>query len=171
MLREPLSPQPNWPRYSHLPFPPYRFVPGLNPHPINHPDGHSYRKIEKPLPAWHASAWRTLAPYLYGIDLYNYAYWWECHESLEGLWVTAGKHTPHARFVQGLIQVAGANLQWHRGKSLPARSLAKKGIGWIEFGAGSAEVYMGIPITPFIGNVRAYFQGQREIPALIPLEM
>ena len=29
-------------RYSSLDFPPYRYVPGLHPHPTNSPDGHSY---------------------------------------------------------------------------------------------------------------------------------
>lgn len=170
MLREPQPSDLKWPRYSNLPFPPYRFVPGVNPHPLNHPEGHSYRKTATELLSWDAGAWRTLTPYLYGIDLFNYAYWWECHETLEGLWISAGKNTPHARFVQGLIQVAGANLHWHRGKRLPAHSLAEKGIVRIESGAGRARSYMGIRVAPFVADVRAYFHGSSKTPALIRLE-
>ena len=29
-------------RYSSPDFPPYRYVPGLHPHPTNSPEGHSY---------------------------------------------------------------------------------------------------------------------------------
>jgi len=29
-------------RYSSQDFPPYRYVPGLHPHPTNSPEGHSY---------------------------------------------------------------------------------------------------------------------------------
>lgn len=170
MPREPLPSQPDWPRYSNRAFPPYRFVPGLNPHPRNHPKGHSYGRGEIQPAPWEPGAWRTLTPYLYGIDLYNFSYWWECHETLEGLWVGAGKHTPHARFVQGLIQVAAANLQMHRGHRPAARSLAEKGIFGLESGAGGVRTYMGIRVQPFVADVRAYFVGERRTPALIRLE-
>ena len=49
--------------------------------------------------------------YLYGIDLYNYAYWWECHEVLERLWHAAGRKTEQANFFRALIQLAAANLK------------------------------------------------------------
>ena len=32
------------PRYTNLPLPAYRFVPGKAPHPTRDPDGHSYNK-------------------------------------------------------------------------------------------------------------------------------
>lgn len=170
MLNEPEALLPNWPRYSTLPFPPYRFVPGLNPHPRNHPAGHSCGKVEERLGTWDASGWRVLTPYLYGIDLYNYSYWWECHETLEGLWISAGRHTPHARFVQGVIQIAAANLHWHKGNRLPARSLAQKGSDRLESAAGAAATYMGIGIGTFTAAVRAYFDGRRATPVLITLD-
>ena len=34
----------NYPRYTATPFPSYRFIPGENPHPIDDPKGHSYKK-------------------------------------------------------------------------------------------------------------------------------
>jgi len=170
VLIEPEPPCPNWPRYSTVAFPRYRFVPGLNPHPRNHPEGHSYGQSEEKPAAWNAASWRTLALYLYGIDLYNYSYWWECHETLEGLWISAGRQTPHAQFVQGVIQVAAANLHWYRGNRVPARSLADKGTKRIESAAGRAETYMGIKIATFTTDVRAYFGGRLKTPVLIKLD-
>ena len=41
-----------------------------------------------------------MGDYLYAIDLYNYAYWWECHEVLEGLW-RAGQTTEARKFFPG----------------------------------------------------------------------
>ena len=52
------------------PLPPYRFVPGLYPHPTRHPAGHSYGPAA-PLhgrAAWDPSAWRTLDDWLCGVD-------------------------------------------------------------------------------------------------------
>ncbi len=170
MFNEPEPVGPDWPRYSTLAFPGYRFIPGLNPHPRNHAEGHSYGKVEERPGVWEASGWRLLTPYLYGIDLYNYCYWWECHETLEGLWISAGRHTPHARFVQGVIQVAAANLHWHKGNRFAARSLAQKGLVRIESAAGTAETYMGIGIDTFTADVRAYFDGRRGTPVLIKLD-
>ena len=51
-----------------------------------------------------------MGDYLYAIDLYNYAYWWECHEVLEGLW-RAGQTTKQGNFFRALIQLAAANLK------------------------------------------------------------
>lgn len=171
MLNEPEPPRRDWPRYSTLPFPSYRFVPGLNPHPRKHQQGHSYGTAEAKPRDWEASGWRVLTPYLYGIDLYNYCYWWECHETLEGLWISAGRYAPHAQFVQGLIQVAAANLHWHKGNRQPARSLAKKGTERIEAAAGKEETYMGIGVETFTADVRAYFNGQLRTPVLITLDV
>ena len=171
MLSEPIPVRPDWLRYSTLGFPAYRFVPGLNPHPRNHPEGHSFGKVEERPGTWEAGAWRVLTPYLYGIDLYNYCYWWECHEVLEGLWISAGRHTPHAQFVQGVIQVAAANLHWHKGNRLSARSQAKKGMERIESAAGTAETYMGIGIETFVTDVRAYFDEKLTTPILITLHV
>ena len=108
-------------------------------------------------------------PYLYGIDLYNYAYWWECHETLEGLWISGGRSTRHAQFVQGLIQVAAANLHWHRKNLVSARSLAIKGTGRLQSAAAGVPVYMGIRVSQFVGELEKFFEAQAERPVLIEL--
>src|SRR2546426_12089964 len=86
------------PRYSQRPFPAYRYVPGLHPHPQRDPAGHSYQ----PKPAlnrhapWSIADWRTLDDWLYGVDLFNHFYFWEAHEAWEGLWAAVERETPPA---------------------------------------------------------------------------
>ena len=111
-MTEPEPPDPQWPRYSTRPFPSYRFVPRRTPHPRRDPSGHSYSLPEpKPIP-FSVDRWHTSEDYLYGIDLYNFAYWWECHEVFEGLWHAVGHHSEQGNFFQALIQLAAANLKY-----------------------------------------------------------
>src|SRR3989441_5753773 len=74
------------PRFTDRPFPAYRFIPGQSPHPRRDPHGHSYGQPEPTPPPFMPEEWWDSEWYLYGIDLYNYGYWWECHEVFEGLW-------------------------------------------------------------------------------------
>lgn len=158
-----------WPRYSSRPFPPYRFVPGLHPHPHRDPGGHSYGTEAVTLGHWSPMEWRSLGPYLYGIDLYNFAYWWEAHEVLEGLWHAAGRTSPHARFVQGIIHVSAANLNLHRGNLAAGRRQARRGIDRLRQHAG--QVWMGIDVDEFVGDVEGYLADRSQGPALIELRL
>jgi len=169
VFREPCPQDPTWPRYSSRPFPPYRFVPGLHPHPHRDPDGHSYGSETPILGDWSPEEWRSLEPYLYGIDLYNFAYWWEAHEVLEGLWHAAGRTSPHARFVQGIIHVSAANLNIHRGNLAAGRRQARRGVDRLSRHAG--QVWMGIDVDAFIGDVERYLSDRASGPALIELRL
>ena len=125
MTREPIFSRSDLPRYSQRPFPPYRFLPFRSgaplPHPRNDPAGHSYGQDEECLPGFTPADWSTCEPYLYGIDLFNHGYWWEAHEALETVWLAAGRATRCGRFVQGLIQLAGAQLKRFVGEERGAR--------------------------------------------------
>lgn len=113
------------PRYSQRPFPPYRYRPGAGlPHPRMDPAGHSHGTDDEYLPPFTPEDWASCEPYLYGIDLFNQGYWWEAHEALESVWLAAGQRaTGCGIFVQGLIQLAGAQLKRSSGEALGARSL------------------------------------------------
>lgn len=152
-LVEPTAPDPAWPRYSTLPFPRYRFVPGLGPHPRRDPRGHSYGTTETPLPRVPTDRWRENEAYRHGIDLYNFAYWWECHEVLEGLWHLTGHTGDEAQFLQGIIQTAAANLRRHLGTPDGARRLGQEAVQRLESVTGPS--YMGLTLAPFIQGVRA----------------
>ena len=82
--------------------------------------------------------------YLYAIDLYNYAYWWECHEVLEGLWRAAGQTTEQGMFFRALIQLAAANLKRFVGQLHAADRLLRRGLVRLE---RVSEHYMGIDVV------------------------
>jgi hypothetical protein len=151
-LVEPTPPDLKWPRYSTLPFPSYRFVPGLSPHPRRDPRGHAYGTPEVPPPRFAPERWRDNEVYRHGIDLYNFAYWWECHEALEGLWHLTGHSGTEAQFLQGIIQAAAAHLKRHVGSSVGSRRLGSEAVGRLESVPG--PVFMGLTLAPFIRGVR-----------------
>jgi hypothetical protein len=153
-LVEPAPPDPSWPRYSPRPFPRYRFVGGLNPHPRRHPEGHAYGTADLPPPGVAPDRWRDNAVYLQGIDLYNFAYWWECHEALEGLWHLTGHQGTEAQFLQGIIQVAAANLKRHVNSLAGARRLGREAVA--RLASVGRRSYMGLELGPFIRAVHDY---------------
>ena len=131
-------------RYSDLPFPPYRYVPGTDtPHPTRDPGGHSYGRHPEPLEGFDAADWRRCATYLYGIDLFNHGYWWEAHEALEAVWVAAGRNSPAGQFVQGLILLSVAHLKRHQGFLEVARRMAGDGVGRM---SQVGEEFMGVDV-------------------------
>ena len=155
-MTEPEPPDPNWPRYSPHPFPSYRFIPGQTPHPRRNPLGHSYGQPEpKPTP-FSAARWHTSKEYLYGIDLYNYAYWWECHEIFEGLWHAADHHSEQENFFQALIQFAAANLKRFTGNPRAAGNLVTSGIARFQ---KVPKLYMGIDVARFTDDFQRHMVG------------
>ncbi len=151
---EPGPPDPAWPRYTDRAFPAYRFVAGLNPHPRRDPKGHSYGLPEVPPPRVPPERWRENGVYLFGVDLYNFAYWWECHEELEGLWHLTGHRGEEAQYLQGIIQVAAANLKRHAEAPEGARRLAGEAVQRLA-SVGRRE-FMGLELGPFIRGVNDY---------------
>ncbi|MGH8567904.1 MAG: DUF309 domain-containing protein [Gammaproteobacteria bacterium] len=112
------------------------------------------------------SQWRTSTDYLYGVDLFNYCYWWEAHETWEGIWVAIGRRTPMGQFMQGLIQVSVAHLKRFQGLSAPADRLLWEGFARM---ARSGGTFLGIEIELFKREAEAYFTGTRAIAPLIQL--
>jgi hypothetical protein len=163
---EPLPPHPLPARYSSLALPAYRFVPGRNPHPTRDPNGHSYGMQRRVAAGFDPNEWCTCADYLYGVDLFNYAYWWEAHETWESIWVAAGRHTQTGQFLQGLIQVSVAHLKWFQGLTRPARRLVRE--GFIRMGQ-SPPTFLGIEVALLQRDAEAYFAGIRPVPPLIQL--
>jgi hypothetical protein len=166
-MTEPRPPDPTWPRYTARPFPLYRFIPGRSPHPRRDPRGHSYREPEPRLAAFPPESWRQAGDYLYGIDLYNYAYWWECHEVFESLWHAVGTKTEQGNFFQALIQIAAANLKRFAERELAVDNLIRYGLRRLE---KLPAVYMGVDIVKLSGEAKRYGEGGRNRPPLIALE-
>ncbi|MGH7231449.1 MAG: DUF309 domain-containing protein [Nitrospiraceae bacterium] len=156
----------HWPRYSSRPLPPYRFVKGTTPHPRRDPNGHSFGQPEPFTPAFSPEQWRQSEGYLYGVDLYNFAYWWESHEVFEGFWHAVGRRTEQGQFFQGLIQIAAANIKRVLGAHDAAANLTQRGLARLQT---IPKHYMGLNVAAFAEDARAYFAGTRNRPALIRL--
>ena len=100
--------------------------------------------------------WREADEYLYGIDLYYYAYLWECHEVLEGLWHAAGHKTELGNFFRALIQLAAANLKRFVGHRQATENLLLRGLARLE---NVPERYMGVDVVSLIDNLRQHRHG------------
>lgn len=161
------EPEGEVPRYSSRPLPPYRFVPGVTPHPRRHANGHSYGEPDPACPGPGPDQWQTHDAYLFGVDLYNCSFWWECHEVFEGFWRSIPR-TEEGRFFQALIHVAAANLKLCMGCPESADRLSVA--AWERFRT-LPDQYMGLDVRPFEREMRAYVLGMRTAPAPIRLAM
>lgn len=99
-----------------IPFPAYAFVPGILPHPTQNPEGHSYGLLAEEADPPEIGNWRASRMYLYGIDLFNYGYYWEAHEAWEELWHACGHTGRRAEFLKGLIKLTAAGVEAREGK-------------------------------------------------------
>lgn len=154
------------PRYTDRPFPPYRFIPKKSPHPTRDPNGHSYEKPLEKLTSFENKQWQSCNEYLYGIDLFNYGYWWEAHEALEVVWVAAGRQTETGLFIQGLIQISAAHLKKFQGFNDVAKRMATEGLEKMKRIKGT---YFGINVSKFRISVESYFSGNNKMPVTIEL--
>ena len=160
-IEQPQPFDPTFPRYyPQRPFPPYRHIPGVTPHPFYDPRGHSYGLHEEfnnhvPPP----EAWRENHIYLYGIDLYNFSYWWEANEIWEGLWSrTEGNYR---LYLQGLIQISVSLLKWHTRKLQGLRLLSTTGRDKLRQVLKNLDdpkgMYMGIDLNEFLARLDTFF--------------
>jgi uncharacterized protein len=104
------------PRYTKRDLPPYAYVPGQHPHPISDPRGHSHGHTPQVKLPLDETAWHTNQDWLWAIDLFNHAFYWEAHEAWEGLWHAAGRRGPTADFLKGLIKLAAAGVKAREGR-------------------------------------------------------
>ncbi len=151
--------------------PAYRYVPGLQPHPLRDPAGHSYHtgSPPPPHPPWDPSQWQTLTDWLWGVDLFNTFYFWEAHEAWERPWAVAPRHEPPALLLQGLIQIAAALLKIHLGALDGAARLSQAGLDKISRAAQTAPVLLGLDLDNVITDFRRYF-GPLDARVLPPLD-
>lgn len=157
MKIEPVQPQPPHRRYTARPLPPYRYIPGINKHPVRDPSGHSYRKEHAPLAFVDPKDWRANEEYLFGVDLYNNAYWWEAHEAWENVWHTTDKDAPYGQCLQGLIQIAAAFIKWHSRERGGVEKLFAIGISRLKFTRDAFPTFLGIDLKTHVAKLEAHF--------------
>jgi uncharacterized protein len=120
-----MSSPPTPPRFvPDEPLPPYAYVTGRFPHPTADPAGHSFGLPHGPVVAPDPDRWGECRDYLVGVDRFNHGYYWEAHETWEGLWRACERRGPTATFLQGLIRLAAAGFKARQGNSTGVRSHA-----------------------------------------------
>jgi len=113
--------RPRWLPQKSLP--PYAYLPGKKPHPVRDPTGHSYHV--EPIPVA-AEASLSSDAFLWGLDLFNHGYYWEAHESWEGLWRVADRDGPLRMLFKGLILLSAAGVKIRERKNAAAARHAKR---------------------------------------------
>jgi len=61
-----------------------------------------------------SAAWT--AEFLFGIDLFQHGFYWEAHETWEGLWHAVGRAGPWGDLLKGLIKLAAAGVKSREGR-------------------------------------------------------
>jgi hypothetical protein len=141
-----------------VPFPPYAFVPGQNPHPESDPAGHSFHKERVPAPPLDPQEWRASPVYLYGLDLFNAGFYWESHVEWESLWLAAGRTGLIADFLKGLIKLAAAGVKHREAKPSGVQGHACRAAELWRSVAGSlgqAATFCGFPLAQLIALAEA----------------
>lgn len=144
-------------------------MPGITPHPTRSPDGHSYEfgLSAAVLPDLNVSASLECEQFLFGIDLFNAGYWWECHEVMEGLWLVAGRGSPAGHTLQAVILCAAAHLKVVKENYRGARLLFENA----EKHVGRAEGKdLGLDLIGMLAETGACVTRNSEEPALLYLK-
>jgi predicted metal-dependent hydrolase len=106
--------------------------------------------------------------FLYGIDLYNFAYWWESHEVFEGLWHAAGHQSEQGRFFQAFIHLAAAHLKRFTDQEQAANRLFVSGLARLE---RLPPLLMGVDVARLRARIRAALADPTAQPILVRLLM
>ena len=128
----------------------------MTPHPRTNPEGHSYGEENGGGEGVHpltVDGWAANETYLFGVDLYNYAYWWEAHEQWELLWRMECRGSEIALFLRGLIQASASVLKLHQGNRRGSGQLFRRCQGNLLDGAGGRERHLGIAVRSFIEHL------------------
>jgi predicted metal-dependent hydrolase len=107
--------------------------------------------------------------FLKGIEEFNQGLFFECHETLEEIWLE--DHSEDRKFYQGLIQIAAGYFKLQQG--VPAGALKLWGTGLEKLGS-YRPVFLGVNVDALIDAVThdlAELQANQrggDAPALIP---
>jgi uncharacterized protein len=156
-FKPPTPPDDSHIRYSEAKFPSYHFIPSINAHPTRDPKGHSYGETEPKLKYLAPENWEENQAYLFGIDLYNYAYWWESHEQWEGIWHTTQKDSVYGQFLQGLIQISAAFIKWQLHQHEGMKRLYEIGFSRLSFVKESQSLFMGVDLDRHLSQLSIHF--------------
>lgn len=87
---------------------------------------------------------------LKGIQEFNQRLFFECHETLEEIWLE--EHGEDRAFYQGIIQIAAGYFKWEQGVLIGAIKLWRSGLEKLD---AYPPVHLGVELDPFIQKVKA----------------
>ncbi len=147
-------------------FPSYAFLPGKDPHPTRHPEGHSFVEGEEPAASYRAPEnWRSNEDYLFGVDLYNFGYLWEAHEAWEGIWLVSKHDKAQYLALQGLIQCSAAALKLRLEEPRGFAKLSSAGLARIDRVCEEAPMpFMGLDLARFAREFREFVASEPTDP-------
>ncbi len=138
----------------HLALPAYRHIPGRTPHPRRSVEGHSARSSEPDCSALSVSNWHRHPCWLYGVDLFNQAFWWEAHEQWESTWHQT-KEPDTVHLLKGVIQLGAALIKWNLGNDRGRAGLWRRSCQHLE--AIQISPWMGIDVPVLIEISTRFF--------------
>jgi len=160
-----------------MPFPSYAFVPGYFPHPLSNPQGHSFGSQLEHYRCPEPTNWQACRPFLRGVDLFNYGYYWEAHEVWEGLWNACGRSGITAGFLKGLIKLAAAGVKFRQGVIKGVHTHSERAAALFCETAASLEKseprYLGLQLSELISfaHTLADCPAIKSGPAPLPVEV
>jgi uncharacterized protein len=96
--------------------PPYTYTPGVTPHPVSDPQGHSYGHAAASVTV-HTQRLSATPAFRRGVQLFREGYYWEAHEEWESVWHALGRHGATADLLKGLIKLAAAGVKAREGNA------------------------------------------------------
>lgn len=85
-----------------------------------------------------------------GIEEFNRGLYFECHETLEEIWLE--DHGEDRAFYQGIIQIAAGYFKWEQGVPMGAIKLMRSGLEKI---SAYPPTHLGVKVDSFARGVKA----------------
>jgi len=148
-------------------FPPYTYTPGVTPHPIRDPAGHSYGRQEHHSPIENERL-EQRPDFVRGRVLFVHGFYWEAHEEWEQVWHALGRSGPEADFVKALIKLAAAGVKAREGNGDGVRRHALRALNLFS-GVRShrqGRDLAGMPLHDLEQLASAIASGNRQFPKL-----
>lgn len=86
---------------------------------------------------------------LKGIEQFNQGLFFECHETLEEIWLE--EHGKDREFYQGIIQIAAGYFKWEQGVLIGAIKLWRSGLEKVKV---YGPTHLGVGLDSFIQGVK-----------------
>ncbi len=132
--------------------PPHAYVPGATP---RHPEGlfdairETVSEAMSPAQLAASEAWST------GLRYYREGYFWECHEVVEPVWMSAPDASPERAMAQAVIQLANAALKARMGKPRAVRRLCAMAEAHLAEARGGGPAVLGLSADWVAGEISA----------------